>query len=124
MRCCVFSHVHLRYYRSIAFLIFLMLRRPPRSTLFPYTTLFRSDIFLMAQLKAMDGGTVSISRRLKKKTRSNKKTFYHWDRSEEHTSELQSLRHLVCRLLLEKKKNTFASSPSNSADGIACRRLR
>src|SRR5947199_613944 len=69
-----------------------MIRRPPRSTLFPYTTLFRS-----AQISelwnAIGKGPVLVSRIRKKRTRS-----------EEHTSELQSLRHLVCRLLLEKKK--------------------
>src|ERR1039458_7833733 len=65
-----------------------MIRRPPRSTLFPYTTLFRS---VHGQSNA-----VPVARCL----RDVKCT-----RSEEHTSELQSLRHLVCRLLLEKKKN-------------------
>src|SRR6266576_5504901 len=69
------------------FFFFLMIRRPPRSTLFPYTTLFRS------------AGPSSSSRRwtLPVPTRRT-------DRSEEHTSELQSRRDLVCRLLLEKKK--------------------
>src|SRR5258705_9835574 len=65
-----------------------MIRRPPRSTLFPYTTLFRSPV----QLKAQQPW----------KTHFN--GFHATYRSEEHTSELQSLRHLVCRLLLEKKK--------------------
>src|SRR5471030_2013865 len=66
-----------------------MIRRPPRSTLFPYTTLFRS--------RHTTGCTPSTS--LPVRTRCPR-----W-RSEEHTSELQSLRHLVCRLLLEKKKS-------------------
>src|SRR5256885_5437410 len=71
-----------------------MIRRPPRSTLFPYTTLFRSTY------------TLSLSRLLQRD--QNSKTamdlsFSH--RSEEHTSELQSPCNLVCRLLLEKKKN-------------------
>src|SRR5471030_3495665 len=70
------------------FFFFLMIRRPPRSTLFPYTTLFRSQ----AHLRAQPGG-----RARPRRTRPTA-------RSEEHTSELQSLRHLVCRLLLEKKK--------------------
>src|SRR5258705_10312153 len=64
-----------------------MIRRPPRSTLFPYTTLFRSiEDYHYATFTNEDS--------------------YHFDdlRSEEHTSEIQSLRHLVCRLLLEKKK--------------------
>src|SRR5262245_66532904 len=70
---------------------FLMLRRPPRSTLFPYTTLFRS----------------SPRRRYRGPTETRSPAIYCMRagfRSEEHTSELQSLRHLVCRLLLEKKK--------------------
>src|ERR1035438_10572325 len=68
---------------------FLMIRRPPRSTLFPYTTLFRSGD-LLGRL-ADSGHKTQLQGR--------------FDRSEEHTSELQSLRHLVCRLLLEKKKH-------------------
>src|SRR5258707_3649117 len=64
-----------------------MIRRPPRSTLFPYTTLFRSRIHFLPQR----GGVVGACRR-------------HDGRSEEHTSELQSRQYLVCRLLLEKKK--------------------
>src|SRR5471030_3429205 len=68
---------------------FLMIRRPPRSTLFPYTTLFRSRCRVRALPRQLRGGHELRA----------------W-RSEEHTSELQSLRHLVCRLLLEKKKKT------------------
>src|SRR6202167_949072 len=68
-----------------------MIRRPPRSTLFPYTTLFRSNSGVERHHQ-YDGGPVERVRR-----RSN-------SRSEEHTSELQSPWHLVCRLLLEKKK--------------------
>src|SRR5258705_1934031 len=75
---------------SPLFFFFLMIRRPPRSTLFPYTTLFRS-----IALGLEPGERVAIL------SDNNKE----WLRSEEHTSELQSLRHLVCRLLLEKKKN-------------------
>src|SRR5438045_7773684 len=77
-------------------IFFLMIRRPPRSTLFPYTTLFRSrivDVIWYGQ------GTPGIGPIV-----SSNPTFF---RSEEHTSELQSLRHLVCRLLLEKKKRYF-----------------
>src|SRR5437899_8071119 len=72
-----------------------MIRRPPRSTLFPYTTLFRSP--------SENGGPASLSRQVHPK---NNEAPWLWMnlRSEEHTSELQSLRHLVCRLLLEKKK--------------------
>src|SRR2546422_1778128 len=75
-----------------------MIRRPPRSTLFPYTTLFRSGKMKLSQLE--------IGRRVK----SSAMSVSRWERgllkrSEEHTSELQSRLHLVCRLLLEKKKN-------------------
>src|SRR5436309_14450733 len=75
--------------------IFLMIRPPPRSTLFPYTTLFRSRlggghrILDLRGFGMMMGGGVMLRRML---------------RSEEHTSELQSRENLVCRLLLEKKK--------------------
>src|ERR1039458_10466847 len=72
------------------FFFFLMIRRPPRSTLFPYTTLFRSSAtacsWFMMRVRACT-----------MRCRCH--------RSEEHTSELQSLRHLACRLLLEKKKS-------------------
>src|SRR5256714_3326813 len=70
-----------------------MIRRPPRSTLFPYTTLFRS---LIRQATAGSGKRLSLEL-------GGKSPFV--VRSEEHTSELQSLAYLVCRLLLEKKKN-------------------
>src|SRR5437588_9644743 len=69
-----------------------MIRRPPRSTLFPYTTLFRS------QAQAMIGTTVTLAAKPEESLRLSL-------RSEEHTSELQSHSDLVCRLLLEKKKN-------------------
>src|SRR5229473_6372964 len=76
------------------FFFFLMIRRPPRSTLFPYTTLFRSDAgALRAQQRVAGGGDRSVHAGV---------LLLH--RSEEHTSELQSLAYLVCRLLLEKKK--------------------
>src|SRR5437899_10202403 len=70
-----------------------MIRRPPRSTLFPYTTLFRS-------LRLRPGRRTAPRQR----THVGLRTRVLAVRSEEHTSELQSLRHLVCRLLLEKKK--------------------
>src|SRR5947199_6546901 len=84
-----------------------MLRRPPRSTLFPYTTLFRSMIF------GKDRVTSGAQSDIEQATRLARMMVTRWgfseelgavSRSEEHTSELQSLRHLVCRLLLEKKK--------------------
>src|SRR5258705_6040565 len=79
-----------------------MIRRPPRSTLFPYTTLFRSP-----RVYDYRRDTSRILR-LRKNCRSREYCAISI-RSEEHTSELQSLRHLVCRLLLEKKKTTIRS---------------
>src|SRR2546429_2465900 len=77
--------------RRTFFFFFLMIRRPPRSTLFPYTTLFRSS-------QRDHAGSLGPARRLPTPGRAL------LGRSEEHTSELQSRLHLVCRLLLEKKK--------------------
>src|SRR5438034_6235318 len=78
---------------------FLLLRRPPRSTLFPYTTLFRSiDAGSFATGLPGDGHAVLL------KPTGDPPTLNSWTRSEEHTSELQSHSDLVCRLLLEKKK--------------------
>src|SRR3989442_10204263 len=80
-----------------------MIRRPPRSTLFPYTTLFRS---LWRSLFSADG---LLTESLGRGANSWRRVSGYWNgrstRSEEHTSELQSRPHLVCRLLLEKKKN-------------------
>src|SRR5258707_2879730 len=76
---------------SLSFFFFLMIRRPPRSTLFPYTTLFRSPRSCVTRIIAMPA---SATRRCSSRRM----------RSEEHTSELQSRQYLVCRLLLEKKK--------------------
>src|SRR3712207_8148143 len=93
---------------------FLMIRRPPRSTLFPYTTLFRSarlnfrkDVLDFLQLLAQEDGQFvdTIDRMLKYLWRKNADgEDIAYLRSEEHTSELQSRQYLVCRLLLEKKK--------------------
>src|SRR5260370_42393848 len=79
---------------------FLMIRRPPRSTLFPYTTLFRSlsAAFLVRERGARGDARARAGRRGGARARGPR-------RSEEHTSELQSHLNLVCRLLLEKKKN-------------------
>src|SRR5258707_7036780 len=71
-----------------------MIRRPPRSTLFPYTTLFRSSVVVSA-IHCVTGCATMIGRLI---------AICEWPRSEEHTSELQSRQYLVCRLLLEKKK--------------------
>src|ERR1041384_8740418 len=76
----------------LSFFFFLMIRRPPRSTLFPYTTLFRSHLR-------------SVRFRVRPPGHS---LYYPSYRSEEHTSELQSLAYLVCRLLLEKKKHIIS----------------
>src|SRR2546422_5404787 len=93
-----------------------MIRRPPRSTLFPYTTLFRSS-FRIEQVRhevhehehhrheqdaPLDGGKVALFDRAQHVAA----------RSEEHTSELQSRLHLVCRLLLEKKKKQTTTAPT------------
>src|SRR2546430_3944619 len=87
-------------YRSwrLVFFFFLMIRRPPRSTLFPYTTLFRS---LRLAPNWVPRSFLQPGLRLK---------LHPDDRSEEHTSELQSQSNLVCRLLLEKKKKTETRS--------------
>src|SRR2546429_4552438 len=78
------------------FFFFLMIRRPPRSTLFPYTTLFRS----FSEVCAAERNAASNCEGAKKTPLAS------ISRSEEHTSELQSRLHLVCRLLLEKKNTT------------------
>src|SRR5438045_7040521 len=100
-----------------------MLRRPPRSTLFPYTTLFRSailDTFHGLQQCKSPFLRLSIGKNARHELRRIAKFLYSdpklmallgvEQRSEEHTSELQSLRHLVCRLLLEKKKNNITQT--------------
>src|SRR2546427_6992126 len=85
---------------------FLMIRRPPRSTLFPYTTLFRSDAPLSRKHRRMSRDiAASIRARLKQCADARRQDF-NLTRSEEHTSELQSQSNLVCRLLLEKKKTS------------------
>src|SRR2546430_6423365 len=81
---------------------FLMIRRPPRSTLFPYTTLFRSRT---------RHPTRCARRRRTSSTCCGPPTPSSRTRSEEHTSELQSQSNLVCRLLLEKKKKQHATPP-------------
>src|SRR2546429_5907400 len=81
-----------------------MIRRPPRSTLFPYTTLFRSSDQVRYFINVSSGGFSGVVD--EKLTPEMKRTWgpLAYLRSEEHTSELQSRLHLVCRLLLEKKK--------------------
>src|SRR5258707_5756973 len=82
-----------------------MIRRPPRSTLFPYTTLFRSAHRRRYRRPRHDGRDGSGLRR---------------PRSEEHTSELQSRQYLVCRLLLEKKKKSKKELKPNSTENRKC----
>src|SRR2546427_4029576 len=84
-----------------------MIRRPPRSTLFPYTTLFRSE----------QGGVVQffrVCRQDGQERRENARLPVNQGRSEEHTSELQSQSNLVCRLLLEKKKKKKYNLPKRT----------
>src|SRR2546429_4749095 len=96
-----------------------MIRRPPRSTLFPYTTLFRSLVQIQATA-AVTSVTSSITSPSRDQGSAAGYTFQNRlapgvIRSEEHTSELQSRLHLVCRLLLEKKKKSYdqtSQSPS------------
>src|SRR3989442_5437658 len=93
----MYSYLKQLGYYLDSFFFFLMIRRPPRSTLFPYTTLFRSPwIFTNAAVSLRSQSLRRLFPRAGT-TMTN--------RSEEHTSELQSRPHLVCRLLLEKKKN-------------------
>src|SRR3712207_8625218 len=86
---------------------FLMIRRPPRSTLFPYTTLFRSRAGLENTLALYPPGRPPAAQALMGQITEA-------CRSEEHTSELQSRQYLVCRLLLEKKNNTPRAHPSEN----------
>src|SRR2546425_5043175 len=91
-----------------------MIRRPPRSTLFPYTTLFRSQRVVMSGLGLADDqatGVNIVRKALEEPARQIAA------RSEEHTSELQSLAYLVCRLLLEKKKEDQALGLANVESG-------
>src|SRR5258707_3643872 len=94
------------------FFFFLMIRRPPRSTLFPYTTLFRSDGAQLVQpAPDFHAHVVRLRRQLMNQHQ----------RSEEHTSELQSRQYLVCRLLLEKKKTNITRLQVKPAQTIDAR---
>src|SRR5205814_9720664 len=95
-KCCVIVASYISRTVLADLFFFLLIRRPPRSTLFPYTTLFRS----LSQERRVGTHQYCSSDR----TGCGVSEFSETPRSEEHTSELQSLRHLVCRLLLEKKK--------------------
>src|SRR5438552_5702675 len=101
-------HIIIPLFSRNMIFFFVMVRRPPRSTLFPYTTLFRSDdhsdrsaagfLFPLALCAAVAAASVG-------------RNADSVDRSEEHTSELQSPDHLVCRLLLEKKTQQEVAAP-------------
>src|SRR3712207_8759857 len=100
-----------------------MIRRPPRSTLFPYTTLFRSDQAATVLTMVGDADPDEIRVRYEAEGNPYYSTARLWDdgiidplRSEEHTSELQSRQYLVCRLLLEKKKNSKCCVFRSSSD--------
>src|SRR5436305_8364187 len=102
------SNSYSAYATFLSLFFFLLIRRPPRSTLFPYTTLFRStaereseQVDLPESQRPDEGDSVS-GHRLD-------------GRSEEHTSELQSRPHLVCRLLLEKKNKKHTLPPNSSS---------
>src|SRR2546422_3527703 len=99
--------------RFFFFFFFLMIRRPPRSTLFPYTTLFRSE--------PMRRDTIGAGRHPLHGTadlviHEDRDAGPRSQRSEEHTSELQSRLHLVCRLLLEKKKKNNTPAPKTKRE--------
>src|SRR2546429_6059571 len=94
-----------------------MIRRPPRSTLFPYTTLFRSDTAPQTTPNLMPSTASTSPKFTSRLARSRPKSWPNPSRSEEHTSELQSRLHLVCRLLLEKKNIfQFDQLPSTPTD--------
>src|SRR2546425_8561968 len=99
-----------------------MIRRPPRSTLFPYTTLFRSDAPTSAALSraAAASGKLAAHDRCASAAHAcaSAAMVDGSDRSEEHTSELQSLAYLVCRLLLEKKNNPKHAQTSHRPQRI------
>src|SRR5256885_13249352 len=110
-----FSLFHLLFF----FFFFLMIRRPPRSTLFPYTTLFRSRVRRQRRPAAAGLARPRLADRppgLQGRTRARRAARPPVSpqdrRSEEHTSELQSPCNLVCRLLLEKKKNSLQHTAS------------
>src|SRR5258708_15763205 len=97
-----------------------MIRRPPRSTLFPYTTLFRSPVAFANRFSRAAPSTTRTP--LRRRVYGRKASIRHRSdaercRSEEHTSELQSPDHLVCRLLLEKKKKIVKTHLDNDSGG-------
>src|SRR2546425_5121720 len=109
----------------LLFFFFLMIRRPPRSTLFPYTTLFRSARRGGENRESRFRGEALVAAHAVDDPRPDADARDVPVRSEEHTSELQSLAYLVCRLLLEKKKQLTCSqfqiyAPTASSDLPTC----
>src|SRR5439155_21375101 len=101
-----YQYIYQHYYATLSmFIFFLMIPRPPRSTLFPYTTLFRSGPMGSAECAQRVLRRCCVGRFPVPSARKWRGATLRHRRSEEHTSELQSRGHLVCRLLLEKKKN-------------------
>src|SRR2546429_8562502 len=103
-----YFQLHLTFTLYFFFFFFLMIRRPPRSTLFPYTTLFRSGAARSAACSRSARPRPSRTWRARTPSTCSPSARAAM-RSEEHTSELQSRLHLVCRLLLEKKKKNEMS---------------
>src|SRR2546425_5610643 len=102
-----------------------MIRRPPRSTLFPYTTLFRSDLIQQRHDFVRRTTEREFWRKRAEFLETHGRTGYEkflrtLERSEEHTSELQSLAYLVCRLLLEKKKKNITNENIEQKYNIVC----
>src|SRR5256885_6136383 len=102
-----------------------MIRRPPRSTLFPYTTLFRSETRNLGRQMGTTPAGGCIGRALRRVRHAGGSSsgyrilcLRHRVRSEEHTSELQSPCNLVCRLLLEKKKNNHTTLPYSAHSSV------
>src|SRR5260370_20864418 len=115
--CC--PHIYPPLARVSLFLFFLMIRRPPRSTLFPYTTLFRSRPAHKSRWPTESAREWQSCPALSRKT--GRRPFDARSRSEEHTSELQSHLNLVCRLLLEKKKkSTIVHDTNHIAITVSC----
>src|SRR2546426_5700114 len=98
---------------GLAYFFFLMIRRPPRSTLFPYTTLFRSVVPPVPRGRRRPGVNPVTAPRARRRRLPLLDQRHLLLRSEEHTSELQSPCNLVCRLLLEKKKNNIITMVAN-----------
>src|SRR5687768_17934875 len=114
-------HSTLTIHILLFFLFLLMIRRPPRSTLFPYTTLFRSKCRHPAwpQLHLASDSLGPRASRTGRALRKRGRLARDAPRSEEHTSELQSRLHLVCRLLLEKKKKKTSIRNINKNDNMS-----